>query len=100
MRNESSEGNDSCPIPGTIPDRVSGGGTDVRWKHGDQETADSDFDNLNPSDVKTVIKKDGSRVRVGTLPGGKTVVVRPSEAGPTIELQWGGRSRIEVKYGP
>lgn len=87
---------DECPVPGTTPDRVTKGNTGIRTKPGDADTANGDFDALNPSGV---VDKGGG-IRVGTLSDGSTVVVRPSRDGrPTIEIQSGGRTRIKIRYG-
>ncbi|MDD2468988.1 MAG: RHS repeat-associated core domain-containing protein, partial [Desulfobulbus sp.] len=93
LHNESN--NDSCPVPDTNRDRITKGNTDIRTKNGDMDTANEDFDILNPEDVS----EKGSGVRVGTLGDGRTVIVRPSKDGrPTIEIQSGGRTRIKVRY--
>jgi RHS repeat-associated protein len=95
VRNE--EGGESCPVPDTTRDRITRGNTDIRTKPGNADTASGDFDSLNPTGVTDY----GNGVRTGTLPDGRTIVVRPSRDGrPTIEIQRGGRTRIEVRYGP
>lgn len=90
--NESSSNNGgcSCPVPDTTRDRITKGNTDIRTKPGDENTANGDFDALNPSDVSS----KGNGVRVGTLDDGSTVIVRP-----TIEIQSGGRTGIKIRYG-
>jgi hypothetical protein len=59
------------------------------------DTANDDFDNLSPTDVKDI---PGGRV--GKLPDGRSVVVRPdsTDGRPTLEIQ-DGRERIKVRYG-
>jgi RHS repeat-associated protein len=96
MRSDESEGTDSCPVPDTTRDRITKGNTDIRTKPGNEDTANGDFDTLNP----TGVLDHGNGVRVGTLPDGRTVVLRPSRDGrPTIEIQRGGRTRIKIRYG-
>jgi hypothetical protein len=86
----------SCPIPGTKPGKKTRGPTDQREKEGNVDTANGDFDNLDLSDVRDI----PGIGRVGTLPDGRTVIIRPdsSDGRPTIEIQ-DGRSRIKVRYG-
>jgi RHS repeat-associated protein len=94
--NEGSSGDDSCPVPDTFRDRITKGNTDIRTKPGNTDTANGDFDALNP----TGVSDKGNGVRVGTLEDGRTVIVRPSTEGrPTIEIQSGGRTRIKIRYG-
>ncbi|MDE2150338.1 MAG: RHS repeat protein [Gammaproteobacteria bacterium] len=95
---EDSESGGSCPVPDTTRDRITKGNTDIRTKPGDTDTANGDFDALNPGGVSD----KGNGVRVGTLPDGRTIVVRPDsrDGRPTIEIQRGGRKRIEIRYGP
>ncbi|QHE97013.1 RHS repeat protein [Pseudomonas syringae pv. maculicola str. ES4326] len=90
--NETSE----SPVPDAIPGDRTRGPSDIWVKpDGDMDTANSDFDNLNPSDVRDI---PGGRV--GKLSDGKTVVVRPgsSDGRPTLEIQ-SGRDRVKVRYG-
>lgn len=73
------------PVPDATPGRVTSGRS-AQWdKAGTFEDANKDFDNLNPTDVKTL---DGGK-RIGTLSDGRTIVVRPksSSGDPTIEIQ-------------
>jgi RHS repeat-associated protein len=95
--NEQAEDNDkSCPIPGATPGRETKGRSKQFDKPGDFETANDDFDNLNPAGVRDL--ENGGRA--GTLPDGRTVVVRPtsSDGRPTVEIQ-SGKNRIKVRYG-
>ena len=95
--NEKTEGNsDSCPIPDTEPGRSTKGRTDQRVKSGDIETANEDFDRLNPTNIKDI--PNGGRI--GILPDGRKINVRPnsSDGRPTIEIQ-NGKKRIKIRYG-
>ncbi|WP_275472452.1 RHS repeat-associated core domain-containing protein, partial [Pseudomonas citronellolis] len=91
--NESTE--NDCPVPGATPGEKTRGPSDIWEKPGDFDTANDDFDNLNPSNVQDI--PVGRR---GTLPDGRTVVVRPDskDGRPTIEIQ-DGRERIKIRYG-
>jgi RHS repeat-associated protein len=91
------------PVPGAIPhseDPVTGSGTRQWEKPGTAEDADRDFDACRPSNVQD----KGRGVRVGTLPNGDRIIVRPDSGSgqPTIEVQRpdGRRSRDKVRYGP
>jgi hypothetical protein len=95
--NENTEdGADSCPIPDTEPGRSTKGRTDQRVKQGDIGTANEDFDNTNPTNVKDI--PNGGRT--GILPDGRKINVRPnsSDGRPTIEIQ-NGKRRIKIRYG-
>ncbi len=96
MLNEPAEP-EHCPVPGAIPQGGKTRGPSDIWikPDGDFDTANTDFDNLNPTDVTEI---PGGRV--GTLPDGRTVVVRPDskDGRPTVEIQ-DGRNRIKVRYG-
>lgn len=103
VRNEEGgDGIDSCPIPDTTRDRITKGNLDNRNKNGGGgfDKANGDFDALGLSGVSD----KGNGVRVGTLPDGRTVVVRPdSDNGrgpPTIDIQRGDGTRIKIRYGP
>lgn len=50
-KNENADGGDSCPVPDTIRDRITKGNTDIRIKPGNADTANGDFDSLNPRGV-------------------------------------------------
>ncbi|RJP74810.1 MAG: RHS repeat-associated core domain-containing protein, partial [Desulfobacteraceae bacterium] len=95
LLDENTEDN-NCPIPDTEPGRSTKGRTDQRTKPGDIETANGDFDRLNPTDVKD-IPYGGRR---GILPDGRKINVRPnsSDGRPTIEIQ-NGKRRIKIRYG-
>nr|MDA3832102.1 hypothetical protein [Spirochaetales bacterium] len=94
-QNSNNDGGKSCPIPDTSRDRITKGNTDIRTKPGNADTANSDFDSLNLTDVSD----KGNGVRVGNLGDKLKVIVRPSRDGrPTIEIQSGGRTRIEIRY--
>lgn len=83
------------PVPGATPGRATSGRTSQWESSGGFDQANKDFDNLNPTDVKDY----GNGVRVGTLPDGRTAVVRPTSSGerrPTLEIQ--GLRPIKVRY--
>jgi len=90
------------PVPGAVPhdDPVTGSGTRQWQKPGTAEDANRDFDSCRPGNVED----KGRGVRVGTLPNGDRIIVRPDSASgqPTIEIQRpdGKRSRDKVRYGP
>lgn len=69
----------------------------TQWeKAGGMPEADADFDNLQPTDVRD--RPGGGRI--GQLPEGKTVIVRPdsSDGRPTLEIQ-SGKKYDKVRYG-
>jgi hypothetical protein len=57
--------------------------------------ANKDFDKINPSGVRVL----PDRGKIGTLPDGRTVVVRPNstDGRPTLEIQ-SGKNRVKVRY--
>lgn len=58
---------------------------------------------MKPRDVKPIGNWEiGEGARVGVLPDGRNVVVRPtSDSGkPTLEIQNPDRTRIKIRYGP
>ncbi|BBE09073.1 Uncharacterized protein MCB1EB_0912 [Mycoavidus cysteinexigens] len=66
---------------------------------GTRTTADADFDALGLSDIRAIDTNYGQG-RVGNLPDGTTVIVRPSRDGrPTIEFQSSNRTIREIRYG-
>ncbi|MGJ7488554.1 hemagglutinin repeat-containing protein [Variovorax sp. LT2P21] len=83
------------PVPGATPGRPTSGRTSQWESSGGFDQANEDFDHLNPTDVRDY----GNGVRVGTLPDGRSVVVRPTSSGerrPTLEIQ--GPRPIKVRY--
>lgn len=90
-----STGSNSCPIPDTTPGRKTKGRTKQFEKPGNFDTANDDFDDLNPTDV---VDLPGGGRR-GTLPDGRSVNVRPnsSDGRPTIEIQ-NGKNKVKVRY--
>jgi hypothetical protein len=84
------------PVPGATPGRETKGRT-IQWeKPGGTTEAEKDFKDKNPSGVRDI--PGGGKV--GDLPGGKKIIVRPtsSEGRPTLEIQDGG-NRIKIRYG-
>ena len=69
---------------------------------GDFEDANNDFDDLQPTGVRDL----GGGKRIGTLPGGRTVMVRPTSSNnrhneggfPTLEIQEDGKKTIKIRY--
>lgn len=84
------------PVPGATPGRETKGRTTQWEKPGGMPEADRDFDNLRPSDVRDL--PNGGRV--GQLPDGRTIIVRPdsSDGRPTLEIQ-NGKNKEKVRYG-
>jgi len=95
-----SEGNPSdaggAPVPGAKPGRETKGRTKQWEKPGDMKDANRDFDDKGPEEVREL--PNGGRV--GTLPDGRTIVVRPdsSDGRPTLEIQ-SGKNKDKVRYG-
>ena len=95
--NDDAPDGSECPVPGATPGNKTRGPSEIWDKEdGDFGTANNDFDNLGPDDVQEL--PNGGRV--GQLPDGRKVVVRPSskDGKPTLEIQ-DGRSRVKVRYG-
>ena len=86
----------SCPFPDATPGRTTQGRTKQYEKSGDYGTANDDFDDLGPTDVKDI--SNGGRV--GILPDGRTIIVRPisKDGRPTLEIQ-DGKVKIKIRYG-
>ena len=84
----------------TIPETQTTRGTRIEViPDGNREMAERDFDALNLTNVRPINTNYGSG-GMGQLSDGSVVLVRPSRDGrPTIELQSGGRTRLEVRYG-
>ncbi|MFZ1827467.1 MAG: hypothetical protein WAW42_01580 [Candidatus Competibacteraceae bacterium] len=86
------------PIPDAKGGEKSNTGTRQWEKPGDFGDANNDFDNLRP----TGVQDKGEGVRVGKLPNGDRVIVRPtsSDGQPTIEIQRpdGKRSKHKTRY--
>ncbi|HGB8068126.1 TPA: RHS repeat-associated core domain-containing protein, partial [Salmonella enterica subsp. enterica serovar Enteritidis] len=92
--NESGSDSDATTVDDLIATSSKGEQTTGRSRlyerPGGIDEANKDFDNLSPSDVKDI---DNNYVtgRVGTLPDGRTVIVRDgsSDGRPTLEVQSG-----------
>ncbi|WP_083254311.1 DUF637 domain-containing protein, partial [Pandoraea sp. ISTKB] len=85
----------------TSVENVTSRGTVIESvKKGNDATALSDFLALRPNDVKTVATGRGD-LKMGSLDGGETVILRPSKDGrTTIEFQnSSGRTTREIRYG-
>jgi hypothetical protein len=91
---------DLTPLPGT------GGKTTQYQKSGGFEQANADFDALGLSNVKAISIPGGGTGRVGQLPDGRNVVVRPSSSDridghisqPTLEIQNPGGYKTKFRY--
>jgi hypothetical protein len=103
---ENSEGNGGAestpPVPDATPGRETKGRTTQWEKPGDFDTANEDFDNYHPTDVRD----RGDGVRTGTLPSGETIIVRPrsTDGRPTLQIQTKNSNgdvtrNIEIRYG-
>ncbi|BBO59842.1 hypothetical protein [Mycoavidus sp. B2-EB] len=84
----------------TILENTTSRGTKVESiPDGTKTTADADFDALGLNDIRSIDTNYGQG-RVGHLPDGTTVIVRPSRDGrPTIEFQSSSRTIREIRYG-
>jgi RHS repeat-associated protein len=91
-----------APIPGAVPspEPVTGTGTRQWDKNGGFDDANTDFDNSGV----TGAEDKGGGVRVGTLPNGDRIIVRPNSSSgkPTIEIQRpdGKRAKDKIRYCP
>jgi hypothetical protein len=84
------------PVVGATRGRETKGQTTQWEKDGGMDEANNDFDQMNPSNVIQI--PDGGRV--GSLPDGRRIVVRPNsqDGRPTLEIQ-NGKKRDKVRYG-
>ncbi|MDZ4380604.1 MAG: RHS repeat-associated core domain-containing protein [Parvibaculum sp.] len=91
------DNNNGTPVPDATPGRETKGRTQQWEKSGGAKAANGDFVAKGPNDVKPL--PGGGQV--GTLPDGRTIVVRPtsSDGRPTLEIQ-DGPNRIKVRYNP
>lgn len=82
-------------LEGTTPGPKTKGRTTQVEKPGGFDQANKDFDALGLSDVRPI---DGGG-RVGKLPDGRTVIVRPqsTHGAPTLEVQ-AGKNKIKIRY--
>ena len=81
-------------LEGAIEGKRTKGKSKIYEKEGDMESANSDFDALNPENVKEI---DGGRV--GELPNGDKAIVRGSkDSRPTLEIQK-GKKKTKIRYG-
>jgi len=88
---------DVSPVPNATPGRETKGRTKQWDAPGGINEAEKDFSDKNPSDVREI--PGGGKV--GTLPDGRTIIVRPTstDGRPTLEIQ-DGKNRVKVRYGP
>lgn len=86
------------PVLGAVPGRQTKGKSTLWEKPGGM--SDADFGAKNPTNVRPMPNGEGGRI--GTLPDGRTVVVRPDSSDkhrPTLAIQDGKRAD-KVRYGP
>lgn len=90
------EGGNNAPVPDATPGRETKGRTTQWEKDGGMDEANEDFDRLGPDNVREL--QNGGRV--GTLPDGKIIVVRPDspDGRPTLEIQ-SGKKKDKVRCG-
>ncbi len=88
-------GDSSPPVPDAKPGNQTKGRSVLWEKSGGIPEAEKDFNDKKPSNVK--IYPNG--VKVGQLPNGDTIIVRPtsSDGRPTLEIQQ-GKKKIKVRY--
>ncbi|WP_245483675.1 hemagglutinin repeat-containing protein [Rhizobium ruizarguesonis] len=93
--NQGSGSGVSPPVPDAKPGNQTKGRSELWEKPGGLPEAEKDFNDINPSNVK--IYPNGTKV--GQLPNGDTVIVRPisSDGRPTLEIQR-GKKKIKVRY--
>jgi hypothetical protein len=86
------------PVPDATFDDTSRTGTRIWKKPGTFDDANNDFDSSGATDVQD----KGKGVRVGKLPNGDKIIVRPNstDGEPTIEIQRpdGKKSKDKVRY--
>jgi len=85
----------SAPVADATRGRETKGRTEQWEKPGGMNEADKDFDSKNPTNARPL--PNGGRV--GKLPDGRTIVVRPTstDGRPTLEIQ-NGPARIKIRY--
>jgi hypothetical protein len=85
------------PVPGATPGRETSGRSQLWEANGGMSAVDGDFDSLNPENIRTY----PNGMRIGTMPDGRTVIVRPnsSDGRPTLEIQ-NDRGQIKIRYNP
>ncbi|MCU7866741.1 MAG: RHS repeat-associated core domain-containing protein, partial [Candidatus Thiodiazotropha sp. (ex Lucinoma borealis)] len=105
LHNESADGdhvdcpNSDAPVDDAKPGKKKKGKTTQWEKDGGFDQANDDFDGLNPDNVRPINTKYGPS-RTGTLPDGRSVVVRPgsSDGRPTLEVRKPNGRGHEVRY--
>jgi len=87
-------------LDGASPGRATKGKTTQYVKSGGYDQAATEFDSLNPSNVKEINTKYGSG-KTGTLPDGRTITARPgsSDGRPTLEIRDSNGRGVEIRYG-
>jgi RHS repeat-associated protein len=81
--------------------RKTKGNTTIYERRGGMNQANTDFNAMNPTQVKNIQTESGPG-RTGKLPSGETVTVRPGSSGPdgapTIEIRRNNRKTDEYRY--
>jgi hypothetical protein len=85
------------PKSAADPGRPTNGKTQQFEKPGGIQEANSDFDKAKPQKISD----KGNGIRVGQLPDGRTIVVRPNstDGRPTVEVRRPNGRGYEVRYG-
>jgi len=93
--NNESQDDTGPPVPDATPGEKTRGPTTQWVKPGGMAETDRDFDEMHPKDVRPLTKGG----RVGELPDGRTIVVRPysKDGRPTLEIQ-DRRKRTKMRY--
>jgi hypothetical protein len=84
------------PVEGATVENPTRKGTKIWGKSGDLGTAEADFENMHPTQVRTY----GNGTTVGELANGDTVNVRghSDDGRPTLEIQHKNGTVTKVRY--
>ena len=86
-------------IRDSAPGRGTKGRTKQRERSGGFDQANTDFDSLDPQEVRDIDTRYGAG-RSGTLPDGRSANVRPgsSDGRPTLEIRSPNGRGVEIRY--